>query len=389
MDKMRTGKIRASVVVLAVSMAMGLYGPALAAERAREESPLEETGGVRSLEERIKALEEAAGRPVDGNRWLDRLQISGLIEVEAYYQRVDYQDAAEEDTEESDVDLATVELAVDARIIDHVDGHVLFKYEDDDVFLDEGYILLSGTEAFPAYLIAGRQYIPFGNYDSFFVTDPNTLILGETNEGAAVAGYRFGGEMLDLSGGIFKGEIGEAGGDDTIDSFVLAVTFQPADFLTTGVSYTSNLASADAVFEDAIDSIGVTELRDDVGGWSAFVTVAFLDRFTLIGEYVGAVDDFEAGEIYDTADTEKRKPTAWNVELGVGILEDLELAVRYGGSDDGADFLPETQFGAVLNWEFYEHTNLAVEYLHDKFEDTALDVDQEADTFTAQLAVAF
>lgn len=70
------------------------------------------------------------------------------------------------------------------------------------------------------------------------------------------------------------------------------------------------------------------------------------------------------------------------------ILEDLGLSVRYGGSDDGADFLPEKQYGAVLNWGIWK-CNLALEYLHDKFEDTALGVDQETDTFTAQLAVEF
>ena len=357
-------------------------------EASEKRDPIERTGGVKSLEQRVEELEAAVGRPVEGKRWLDRIQISGLIEVEAFYQHIDDR-AAGEKSEESDVDLATVELAVDARIIDHVDGHVLFKYEDDDLFVDEGFITLSGTEAFPAYLIAGRQYIPFGNFDSDFVTDPNTLILGETNEGAVVAGYRIGDEMIDLSAGVFKGKIGEAGEDDTIDSFVFAVAVQPVAFLMAGVSYTSNLASADTFFDEAIDEIGVSELNDRVGAWSAFVTVEFLERFKLIGEYVGAVDDFAAGELYDPADTVARRPAAWNIEFGAGIIEDLELAVRYGGSDDGGNVLPETQYGAVLNWAFFKYTNLALEYLHDEFDDTALDVDQEADTYTVQLAVTF
>ena len=376
------------MAVLAASMVIGVYCPAMSAEGSAEEEPMEKPGGVKSLEQRVEELEKAVDRPVEGKRWLDRIEISGLIEVEAFYQQID-DHAAGEDSDESDVDLATVELAVDARIVDHVDGHVLFKYEDDDLFVDEGFITLSGTEAFPAYLIAGRQYIPFGNFDSYFITDPNTLILGETNEGAVVAGYRIGGETVDLSAGVFKGKIGEAGEDDTIDSFVFAVAVQPVAFLMAGVSYTSNLASADTFFDEAIDDIGVSELNDRVGGWSAFVTVEFLDRFTLIGEYVGAVDDFAAGELYDTADTTQRKPAAWNIEIDAEIIGDLELAVRYGGSDDGGNVLPETQYGAVLNWAFYKHTNLALEYLHDEFDDDVLDVDQEADTYTVQLAVDF
>jgi hypothetical protein len=139
---------------------------------ARQRRP-QKAGGVKSLEKRIQQLEAAIGREVEGDKWYDRIQISGLIEVEAGYR--DFQDKQRPGpptTKESDVDLATVELAVDARIADHVDGHVLFKYEEDEIFVDEGFITLTGTEAFPAYLVAGRQYLPFGCFDSHFVTDP-------------------------------------------------------------------------------------------------------------------------------------------------------------------------------------------------------------------------
>jgi hypothetical protein len=340
-------------------------------------------GGVKSLEDRIKQLEDAIKRQPESGKWYDRIQISGLIEVEASHGKTDFKDPAVEDEKTSDVDLATVELAVDAKIAEHVDGHVMFKYEDDDLFVDEGFITLVGTENFPAYLIAGRQYIPFGNYDSHFVTDPNTLILGETNEGAAVAGYRFGGEMVDVSVGAFNGSAKESGKDDIIDSFVGSIVVNPFEKLIFGASYTSNLAGSDTFNTVVMDPDNLDSL---VGGWSAFVTFEFLERFKLIGEYVGALDNFKAGEIYDAADTKERKPSAWNVELGVAIIDNVELAARYEESDDGgADFLPESQYGAVLNWGFYKNTNLALEYLHGEFEDDA----QETDSFIAQLAIEF
>jgi len=365
-----------------------LTTPALGQQADSFES---KAGGVKSLEKRVQQLEEAIDRPVEGERWYDRIQVSGLIEVEAFYQDFEDKNDPSADAKESDVDLATIELVVDAKIAKHVDGHVLVKYEEDDVFVDEGFITLTGAEAFPAYLIAGRQYIPFGSYDSHFVTDPNTLILGETNDGAVVAGYRFADERVDLSLGIFNGEIDEAGEDNEIDSFVAAVTVNPLDFVVAGVSYTSNLASSDSFQEVVVDTDGSGEpgpISDLVVGWSAFVTVEFLERFRVIGEYTAALDEFEAGEIYDAGDTRKRQPKAWNIELGALLVEDLELAVRYGGSDDGADLLPETQYGAVLNWGIWT-CNLALEYLHDEYDDTELGVDQEADTFTAQLAIEF
>jgi hypothetical protein len=76
------------------------------------------------------------------------------------------------------------------------------------------------VRSFPVYLIAGRQYIPFGYFDSHFITDPATLILGETNEGALVGGYRFNGEMVDISLGAFNGRVKEIGKDDKISNFV-------------------------------------------------------------------------------------------------------------------------------------------------------------------------
>jgi len=259
----------------------------------------------------------------------------------------------------------------------------MFKYEDDDLFVDEGFITLVGSESFSAYLIAGRQYIPFGNFDTHFVTDPNTLILGETNEGAAVAGYRFGGEMVDVSVGAFNGNAKEIGKDDIIDSFVGSIAVNLFENMMFGASYTSNLAGSDTFNTVVVDPDNLDSL---VGGWSAFVSFKFLERFKLIGEYVGALDSFKAGEIYDAADTKERKPSAWNVELGVAIIDNLELAVRYDGSDDGgADFLPESQYGAVLNWGFFKNTNLAIEYLHGEFEDDT----QETDSFIAQLAIKF
>ena len=77
--------------------------------------------------------------------------------------------------------------------------------------------------------------------------------------------------------------------------------------------------------------------------------------------------------------------SARNVELGFAITDALEVAVRYGGSDDGGDFLPESEYGAVLNLGLFENTNLAIEYLHGEFENDV----QETDLITAQLAVEF
>lgn len=77
---------------------------------------------------------------------------------------------------------------------------------------------------------------------------------------------------------------------------------------------------------------------------------------------------------------------AWNLEFGAALVENVELAVRYGGADDGGtEFVPETQYGVVINWGLFDNTNLAVGYLHGEFEEDV----QETDSLTVQLAIEF
>jgi len=166
----------------------------------------------------------------------------------------------------------------------------------------------------------------------------------------------------------------------------------PFENIMFGASYTSNLAAANSLSEQVTDLDGDSasnNISSFVGGYSAFMTASFLDRFKVIGEYVGAADEFKAGELYDVADTKKRQPAAWNLELGFAVSDAWEIAAKYEGSTDGdacgGEFLPESQYGAVVNWGIFENTNLAFEYLHGEFENDF----QETDFFTTQLAIEF
>jgi len=373
-------------IMLVISLAvMPLY--------AQDAAQGGKAGGVTSLEKRIQKLEEAIDREPESDKWYDRIQISGLVEVEANSVNTDFKDPATKDTSESDVDLAKVELVVDAKIHKHVDGHVMFKWEADTVFVDEGFVTFVGTDTFPAYLIAGRQYIPFGNFESHFVTDPLTLDLGETNEGAAVAGYRFGNNKYDISVGAFNGKATKAGSDSTVDNFVASFAGAPLEWLSFGASYTSNIAAADGFADALIDVDGdgdnTNDLKSYVGGWSAFVTFSMMNA-KLIGEYVSAADEYEAGEVFDATDTKKKQPSAWNVELGYAFTEKWELAGRYEASTDTdgdvsmGDGFPESRYGAVVNYGLFD-CNLALEYLKANWQDDAKD----EDVITLQFAVEF
>lgn len=99
---------------------------------------------------------------------MDPIAISGLIEVEFGYESTSEEDAG-------DLVLATVELGIDVDITEHVTGHILLLNEEDDtepMDVDEGYITLDGGDAMPLFLRVGKMYLPFGRFESHFVSDP-------------------------------------------------------------------------------------------------------------------------------------------------------------------------------------------------------------------------
>lgn len=342
-----------------------------------------------TLEERVAALEEK-GQGL--GEWLGKIELSGLIEIEANYEDLDPDQGSSEDS--SDLTLATVELGIDADFVKHVSGHVLLLWEedeeDDHLIVDEGFIRLDGENVLPLYLQAGKMYVPFGNFDSFFISDPLTLELGETRESAALFGYA--NDMIDLSIGVFNGDIDD-GGDSHLEDLVASAVYTMPEGavegleLAAGISWISNIADSDALGDMVNDSLD-SEIDDKVGGFGAFVTATLNERWTLIAEYVGALDDFEVGELkgeddeFDTA--ERYQPKTWNVELGCAVTDALEVAVKYEGGDDLGGLLPDSQYGIVAAYGLLENTTLAVEYMHGEFEN-----DDERDLLTAQLAFEF
>ena len=341
--------------------------------------------------ERIKQLEDRMEKKALSKGWADRITISGVLEAEAGFGSTDFADAAQEDTDESDIVLATAELGIDAQIAKHVSGHILFLYEegenDDNIAVDEGFITIDGQDAVPLYLNAGKLYVPFGNFESHMITDPLTLELGETGQSAIQVG--FANAMVDVSIAVFNGDVDQTGDDDAINSYVGSVQFSlpegtVANFsLYAGVSYLSNLADSDGL-EGVIATPDGT-IEDHVAGLGAFISVSFMDMIFLEAEYIGALDKFRAGELSIDGGTEVA-PSAWNFELAYSPLADLEVAVRYGQTDDikGGAFLPETQYGAAVAYRLFESTTISMEYLKGEYENN-----DATDGVTAQLAVEF
>jgi len=273
------------------------------------------------------AIAFMASSVMAAENWYDMVKLHGLIWANAYYKTADADD--ERDGNTSDVDLNRMQFAADVRVHPQASGYIRYRWDNDDVglYLEDAYITLTGKENLPLYLIAGRQYIPFGNYTNYFITDPTTFILGNTNEGAAVAGYHFGDGLIDASLGLFSGGIQEAGDQDSIDSFVAAAKSTPLEGLDLMISFTSNLSASETLHS-------ILEVNPDpsvVGGLHLYGRYLLMERITFIGEFVGATGEYDAGEIAG----EDRQPLAWNTEVGYMINDTWTVAARYGGSKDG------------------------------------------------------
>jgi len=361
-------------------------------EKISREAPTDLEG--QGLPERVRRIEEKMEQKGVLEKWADKITLSGLIEAEAYYEDYDYDNPATHDDDSSDITLATVELGVDVDIIKHVKGHVLFLWEEDDtepVDVDEGFITLDGEDVVPLYLNVGKLYVPFGNFESHFISDPLTLELGETRESALSVGYV--NEWMDVSVSAFNGDIDETGEDNHIESYVARASFSVPEKLISnfgiagGVSYISNIADSDNLQDQIVSPDGI---KDYVDGFNAFLSISFMDKFFLECEYLGALDEFEAGELLFDGGKEFQ-PETWNLELAYAATDRLKVAVKYeGGNDLGGplltenQFLPEDQYGAAVTYGLFENTSLSLKYLHGEFEN-----DDQRDLITTQLAVEF
>jgi hypothetical protein len=348
---------------------------------------------IEELSKRMELLEKETKEEPSLDHWLNKLSISGLIEAEAGYEKLDPAAAGEPCEESSDIVLSTFELGLDADFTDHVGGHVLILWEEDDtepVDLDEGYISLTGTDQIPLYLHAGKLYVPFGSFDTYFISDPLTLELGETRESAILTGYHQ--DMLNIFCGGFNGDVDKTGKNNHINSFFGGADFSLPDadsrmmHLSAGVSYLSNIADSDGLSgANDIDEDGDPDgIRDYVGGVSAYLHMDFHDCLFCSAECVCALDKFNAGELTFGEDGEKLRPRAWTFEIAYVTPSDIGVGVKYEGSDDCNDFLPESRYGGIVFCAPFENTYLGLEYLTQEF-----DNEDKSEVVTAQLAFEF
>ena len=349
---------------------------------------------LRELRKKVKELEER--NDIIG-KIAERMELHGTLEVEASYTSTHYRGhpiptflSGSDDTRDSDIVLATAELGIDIDFHKYVRGHVTFLWEEDEtepVDLDEGTITLGKTENFPFFLMGGKFYIPFGMFNSHFISDPLTLELGETRESSILVG--FVSDIFELKVGAFNGDVSQSRTHDKINSFYgCANVSMPREWLggldlSGGFSYTNNIADSDNL-QYLINPLLGGRINDLEAGLGCWISATY-GMFTLEMEYIGALGNFRAGELaFDGSHLGKKSaPKAWNIELAVNPVDKLELSGRYGGSDEirgGIDpaipaaglpleaFIPKSQYGGIVSYNIWGPITISFEYLFNIFQ---------------------
>ena len=308
-----------------------------------------------------------------------KLEFSGTLEEEFGY-------VMAEGDDESDFAIAKVELSGDVSLGPNVDGHVLFLYEqgenDDNIVVDEGTISLKLPITLPAELSLslGRMCIPFGEFNSHFVTDPFTVDIGETYQVALQVLTSY--EMVELSAAFYNEEVDIEGGNNSQINDIAAriaasvpegVMGKDMNVLL-GASLITNMAGTDGL----TDVIGDGVLSEKAVGLGGFTSISVMNVF-LEGEVVLALSDIQL------PDGRTLKPRAINLELGccLPFLSSVEVAGRFEQlSEVGGD--STNRFGGVVSIGIFDDTAcFALEFLRTD------DGDAAESSIVGQLAIEF
>lgn len=358
--------VRQTIILICVIFALPSFVSALDLSTKSEIEKLQRR--LESLEGEIDKKEEA----LTVGTVSKYIRFSGLVEVEAFYTKTGSAQAA------SDIVLSTVQLATEINFGENIGGNIVFLHEEGEtepVVIDEAFISFSRPFASGSKtsLIAGRFYLPFGNFHSAMLTEPLTLELAETSNSAVQVNYDM--KWFEIYAAIFNGETDTIGSRDNIDTFVAALQLKPFEKISLGAYFMSDLAESDiGLVADPVNYGG------SVSGAGGYLSME-AGKFSINLEYISALESFDAVTFGE--DLTGPEPKAWNAELCFIPIDRLGMAVRYEKADDFKGDL--SRYGGVVYYTFFGNTVLALEYMKENLENGGSDTH----VVTTQLALGF
>ena len=184
-------------------------------------------------------------------------------------------------------------------------------------------------------LATGRYTLPFGNFETAVLSDPQTLVAGETTTSL---GATFRQELGDINWHLswFNGNLRDTADDE--DGFTIGAEWQLSDAWRVGAGY----LSAQGVGKDA-PSLYDLYLAGEVGALS------------LGAEFVGA-----------TTERNGEKPRTWSIDAAYAMDEQWTVGGRWQQTDrfsvlDGGDGEYE-ELAMAVHYAMFENVNVGLEY---------------------------
>lgn len=316
-----------------------------------------------------------------GTKVNDWLVFSGSLELEKEYLENNL-DNNKKIREYGDL-VPTLQFALDISFTDWFGAALVYEFEYDNnqniSKWDEAFVYFD-FEDIGLGIQAGRVYAPFGEYYSYFITDP-ILQFGETVKNSVILDYsiykNFGVSIFAIDSDVEK-----QNKSTEYDWGALLGYVSSDENISVGISYISDLSESDERF-----------LRDEdyfyqqrVSAWNAHAFLSF-DKFEITAEIIKAASSFREFE------TQEDKPEAYNIEFAYFLSSNLQFALRYEGSDEFSD-QPEKQYGINVTWQPNERMSLSLDYLHGEYKNNFVfdDDDNELtdrDLFAVQFSVDF
>ena len=330
----------------------------------------------RSPDERREA---GLGREI--NNWLS---LSGLVEVEKTSSKSQFDGFEVKDNPRP---VASFQLGFDLSFTDWLSAELILDSEYDfEAKSSENEFHTEWEEAFAEVSLGnldikfGKQYFPFGEYYSYFITGP-ILEFGETRGNGVIIDYSIN-DHVEISGYFFESNIDRQSNEEEFDWGASIETVSGDESIRFGLSYLSDLSESDAEFLADFDR----EYDNRVSSWGAYILFGF-DQFELTAETVHATQEFVE------LDSTENKPKAYNFELAYFPIPEFLIAARYEINDEFEEE-PENQYGISMTWAPNNNINLSAEYLHGSYKNNLIfdDDDNELrsrNIFSLQLSMEF
>lgn len=283
-----------------------------------------------------------------GTQLTDWLKISGLVEAEKGYDRLNLENSATEShgTPASQA----LQIVLSANADEWFEAELVYTLEYDggekENRLEEGFI---GIESDEWGMKFGRMAAPFGEYYSHFLTGP-MLEFSETLRESLIIEYS-PTDALQFSYFLLSSKVHRVSSNNKWDWGVSVEYANDGESVRAGAGYLSDLAESEEDFLRDTQN----QYQQRVSAWNAYLLLG-LYPYELTTEIVRALAGFS--EFGDNAD----QPVAYNVEAAYSPTRTLQIALRHERSEELQN-MPQKQYGLSATWLPHKHMSLSAEYL--------------------------